>query len=232
MDEFNEFLLCYNRIHDTLRTLAGNKTLSFSRALNATSARFARVARVKKELDEYRILRNAIVHDSTQELIAIPCKSTIDRIRAIEQTIRRPSSLLSYLPGRRVFTVSEHNSLAAVMKLFAKTGCSQFPIVANEQIIGLISTEGISHYLSTRLSDGDELLVDLGRCSVKMVLNESSQPDEHGFFDSGLDVYEARERIRQKPTCRLWLITSDGRASGRLLNVCNGFDLPRLLEVG
>lgn len=230
MCAMNEFLLSYNRIHDVLRELAGDSSLSFSRALCDASRSYARVSRVKDELDEYRMLRNAIVHDSTHELIAIPCKSTVERIEAIEQMISRPASLISRLPKRRVFTVSEHNSLASVLRLFSRTGCSQFPIVTEERISGIISTDALSFYLSRRITDAGELLVDLGTCSVGMVMDELDHREVYGLFAATIDVYEALKHIRMRPSCRLWLITPDGGDSERILNVCNGYDLPGLLE--
>lgn len=96
-------------------------------------------------------LRNILIHEekSIDYVLADPSIEIIDRIISIRKKISNPDDASIFCSGN-IYCLDTEDYLRDALKIIQKEKISQFPLISNNGIQGIISDNGITNWLSTK----------------------------------------------------------------------------------
>ena len=132
MDKQNahEFLDSYNKIDAQLRQLYGFKpSQSFSDMIRRSAENNSVIRKYESDLIDYARLRNAIVHQSTDErVIAVPCDEVVAEMRLIERLLCTPPTIGGVMREKKIVSIDDSVSVKQALLLIARTDFSNIPV--------------------------------------------------------------------------------------------------------
>ena len=120
------FINAYNNIDYALKShYSLNRSIGFSEMIRKTVVLNYIVRKNEEVLIDYGRLRNAIVHNSNEEIIiAEPHDSVVENIERIERLLTTPPKALDTVCRRDVLTIDASKSMKDVIKLIAQSSYS------------------------------------------------------------------------------------------------------------
>lgn len=228
------FLAAYNTVDRLLRERTGidDHGVPFRTVLRRY-ARDHRAHRMADRLDDYAELRNLLVHETLAPngWLAVPAERVVHRIEAIRDTLeggRRADEAFR----RQVATVAPEQPLREALAQAHATGFSQFPVVADGTVVGLLTERGIARWLAARsVEEGERpLATAVAGATVAEVL--TADADRTTWALAARD--EAAERVLARFVDQLELeavlITHRGEADEGLLGIATHLDLVRFWD--
>lgn len=222
------FLAAFSEIETHLRRLLGvDVHLPFANLVREAGRRSKWIGRFGNDLAEFAELRNAIVHRFRPEgPIAEPNAEVTLLIEGIARTLTRPLTVLP-LFRRKVTVVEPATPIATAVRCMRSHEFSKLPVVANKNIVGLLTTGAIARWLGAEAETG---MVDLEATSVAQVLKHTQEPDLFHVVAATAALAEVVSLFleRQEAGRRLEavLITVNGKPSGQIMGLITTSDLP------
>lgn len=147
-----EFLTAFNRLHETLEDVVGEKDDFFS--LLKTLEMHPIIHLYKDELHIIRKLRNIIVHEkkNIHYEIAYPSENAVERLNFVRKQLIQPETAGDHFE-RDVFCFNHDDTLERLLYFVNKKRLYQFPIFDEEGLTGVISHSGITNWLADHYSE-------------------------------------------------------------------------------
>jgi CBS domain-containing protein len=226
------FLSAFGAIEYQLRTLTGlEKRTRFYTLVDKGAAINPAVRRYSDDLKEFADLRNAIVHERTDEhVLAEPNDRAVRQIEHIQQLLDNPPRVIPTFQ-KRVYGMTVDDPIAAAAFLMRQYGFSQLPIYNGKGFRALLSTDDITRWLGECAPTGT---VDLNAVTVARVLDCHCKEigKNYEFFRRDDTLFAVLETFQHCEHCgrRLdaILITEHGNPSEDLLGIITIWDLPQL----
>jgi predicted transcriptional regulator len=227
-EQFNliqQFEADYNAIDQFLRKAFGvDKSLSFVHLLRQYSDKHPgwRDADLLKTIAE---VRNTIIHGKVEpyQYVAVPTISTVQKLRAcLDRLINHASVIPTF--QRKVETVSITHSLAHVLKIIAKRDYSQFPVYEGNGFKGLLTENGITHWLANHVNT-DLSLIEMSEVYVKEVLPLEHDRKNYQFVARNMRVDDVSDLFAVNPALEAVLITDKGKVMEALLGISTRWDI-------
>lgn len=222
------FLESYNRIDAQLREMYGFKSSqSFTDVVRRSAEKNSVVRKYESELVDYARLRNAIVHQSTGEVIAVPCDAAVDKLARIERLLCAPPTLGS-LPEKKIVSIDAQLSLRQAVLLVSRTGHSNLPVYGGKRMVGILNNRRIVRALGAALARGESADAFLSTTSVEEILEDKDLLVYYrcmGKGDSLLDVLSAFENNKKLIAVA---VSEHGRPGERVVNLITEADLMRI----
>ncbi|WP_303968712.1 CBS domain-containing protein [Sporosarcina ureae] len=234
MDHKNSerFLIAFNRIDKSLMKITDMPShLSFSKKIAKAKSQNALIARYEDELHEFSSLRNAIVHNRTgfDYAIAEPHDEIVELIESIDRGLSHPVTVKDLFSGR-VHTVQSDESLATGLRLIRERKFNQLPIYKKGRFMGLITANGIMHWLADQETD----CISREIPTLLDVYNHEKRKKTYRFVKCTMSAYEAegyfRKSIMSGQRLEALLITEQGGKDEKLLGIITPLDLLKLDE--
>ncbi|HZH94091.1 MAG TPA: CBS domain-containing protein [Tissierellaceae bacterium] len=198
MTNYNEFMSEFNRIEDFLKDLVNAKyNMPFYKLLEEAMKRDKLVKQFYQELRTMSDLRNIIAHGDPNDPVALPSKSTLNRIRFIEDQFTNPLKIIDVFK-KSVDAFDATDSLEEVLSEIDKYHYSQFPVVKSGEFIGLITENGITNWLASSVKNDN---ISIKNTTVQDVILGDEESDSYSFMltsDTLYDVIDKFEEIRRK----------------------------------
>ena len=107
IENASRFINSYNKIDAQLRSLYNFRGgQSFTDIVRQSAAKNATVRRYEDELTDYARLRNAIVHQSMDDvIIAVPCDEVVEEMERIERLLCTPPTIGETLSEKKVTSI-------------------------------------------------------------------------------------------------------------------------------
>lgn len=229
-----EFISLFNEIDKHLRQLTGiDAEASFSHVLKEAAKRNRAVRGYKEDLQSFAGLRNAIVHDSIDQIIADPNDWAIDRIKKIRSILLDPPKVSKIYSGRDVMTFNEDETIVRAISRMYEEQYSQAPIYRNSnEWVGLLTSNTISRWLASCVQD--DILI-LEGTKIAEVLQYAEYEDDYSFLKKSTTLfdilYEFRRQEDNGKKLEAVLVTENGRANERPLGIITVYDLPRIHNI-
>lgn len=232
MHNSRKFLDTFSAIERLLRLNTDEDRRTPFYRLVDRAARIHPVARrYQNDLKEYADLRNAIVHERTDEhVIAEPNDRAVREITHILNLMQDPPRVIP-LFQREVFCMAVDDPMTAAAYAIVERGLLQVPVYDGARFVGLLTTDDIARWL--------------GRCVYNHQLNVMETPlsdvlactAEHEnvvFFGRDGSLFEALDAFQEaeKTGKRLEaiLITEGGSPAEHLLGIITILDMPAIYE--
>src|SRR5699024_8747500 len=170
------------------------------------------------DLYEFADLRNAIVHSRVKPnyVIAEPHDATVYKINKIEEEISKPKMVIpEFQCIVRTFGISE--SLSVILKTIHEMNFSQFPIYDRDKFMGLVTSNGITNWLSQNIKED---LVSIQDTKMSDVLHCEESQENYKFISKDTTIYEAddffKANLSKGIPLKALLITHNGRHTEKL----------------
>lgn len=153
------FINAFNQIDYALRTQHNFKrSMGFSDMIRRAVSINHLVRKYEDDLIDYGRLRNAIIHNSTDEIIiAEPHEDVVEKIESLAHLITTPPKALDVLVEKEVFTVNYDVSIKDVIQKITSTKFSNIPVYKNGELVGVANGQKILNVLGECLLSNADL---------------------------------------------------------------------------
>ena len=227
MSNSDRFLRAFNAIDNHLRRqLRLERHRSFPSVVDIASKRMKEVRRYRDDLKEYAQLRNAIVHENSEDEhpIAEPHDDVTERIERIAELIIRPPRVYP-LFKKDVFRLSPDDTIQRAVAVMYRNNYSQIPLYEGDRFYGLLSAVTVARWLG----GSDETTFNLQQISIRHVYSFTEKKEIHLFLPRHATVAEAISRFeessRRKKRLTAILITENGEPHEAVLGIMTTGDL-------
>ncbi|MEG0258802.1 MAG: CBS domain-containing protein [Lysinibacillus sp.] len=227
----DRFLTAFNRIDHTLRDIVGAKDfMPFYRLVDQAKKKDVLVRKYEDDLRSYADLRNAIVHHRTsmEYVIAEPHQNIVEKIEKIDLTLSKPI-LVGQMFRKRVLVFQEEDSLKHVLKVIRNRKYTQFPVYAENEFKGLITTVGITNWLATAMA-GNQIPKRIP--TLHDILSHEKKRVNYKFISRYITIYEAEEifkiGVEKGRRFEALLITEHGMSHQKLLGIITPIDIMKV----
>ncbi len=218
------FIAAFNRIDTAMRKMTGadNKTTSFVAVTNKFSQSYD-----FPHYDFIRVvaeLRNVLVHekkDAVEEL-ATPAERIVKKLESIAGELESPERVEARIDPEKVATVSANDSLKHVLHLIHEKQFSQFPVIEEGRIIGLLTENGITRWLSSEVFK--ESMIEFNDATVAQVLAHEEKRQNMELVSRFTLIGHVRMQFSQNALLEAVIITQAGKADQTPLGILTRWD--------
>ncbi|MEQ8791329.1 MAG: CBS domain-containing protein [Pirellulaceae bacterium] len=226
------FLSAFNAIETYLRDLIeADASRSFSELVHQASHDHALVRRLSAELRHLADLRNFLVHRFQEaEPLAVPSGLSMQKVERIRDALLQPQ-LLHSLFHKVVVCCRPEDSVGAAAQKMHEHDFSQLPVYDGKQSVGLLTTDTVARWLSSRLASGVGLVEEE---SVRDVLACQQYEQTQEFASHRATVTDAfgwwEKHFHRGRPLQAILLTPHGRPSEMPTGIVTLGDFPAMLE--
>ncbi|MFC1959765.1 HPP family protein [Chloroflexota bacterium] len=240
MDTNSErFLTAFGAIERRLRLMTGlEQRTRFYKLVDCASAANPAVRRYSNDLKEYADLRNAIVHERTDEhVIAEPNDRAVRQIENILALLDNPPRVIPNFQ-KPVYTMTPEDPIAAAAFLMLAHDFSQLPIVNSDgHFVALLTSNDITRWIGISVP---QQVIDLEKTVIAEIMNCNAEEGVPGagpdytFFSRDETVFAALDVFQECGQCGVRLeailITQHGSPAEELLGIITIWDLPTIYD--
>lgn len=187
MDHFNDIEKKLREDLDAHRNVAFYELVDKSAKVNKLVRQF------ENELKTMGDLRNFIVHGDILSPLAVASDITLKRISFIERQLNSPMKI-SELFQENVVGIDEDDSLVNLLNLVEKKRYSQYPVLNENGLEGLITENGITNWLADNINKDT---ISIKHTSVRDVIAREEERESYTFLYSYNSLYDVIEKFEK-----------------------------------
>lgn len=247
-----EFIRQYNEVHEILKEKldnyiegSGKNHVSFHDLISILGQSKPKrelpfLASFRTKLDLINNFRNTIIHRQTEEFynIAEPSDLTMDILGEIIDSIVKPISVRQYFKENKrpkIVSVKPTDTLTDVMNKINSTGFSQFPVFDGQKLVGIITENGLTHFIASQVGAGK---IDLETHDVAEVLEEfDANAQAFIILNENVPLYEVLNKMYyniDKKESRYVLISKSNNTQhikrDEMTGLFTNYDIPKLVQ--
>lgn len=190
--------------------------------------------RQRDRLKSYADLRNAIVHnprDQDAEIIADPRESTVEWLEKQVEVILDPPLVMSVLRLEKPTVLSAGDDLGTFLRIVRDKQYSQVPILGDDGVLGLITTNIVTRWLAAEYMDDRSAIVE--SVSLREIHEHAEDSDNLVLAARNLTAAEAVQTfagMRGRNAPAAIVITEHGKNRQTPLGLCSQSDVASLLH--
>ncbi len=227
------FLSAFNNIDYAIKTRYNfNRSMGFSEAVRKAVAFNYIIRKYEDDLIGYGRLRNAIVHENNDYVIAEPHIEVVEKIEKIEKILTTPPRALDAVARRDVLSVSADKSMREVICLIASSGYSNLPVFNHSgEIIGIANGQKILDAFGKHLLAGGKSEAFLNSVKIQDIISKIDHSDYYAFANKDVTVEQALEIFHNNSKMLAILITENGGAKERPLGIMTAADTMKMNKI-
>lgn len=218
MSRSQEFLGYFNRIENYLQDMPKMRYgASFAQMIREGAKHDYVIRREQELLDDLRSLRNVLVHEAGNRIIAEPSAEAMIEIKRICNALEKPAKVYDIVE-KDLIMVSKRNDLAQGLRLMKKHNYSQLPVYDGSGFAGMLTGNTVTRWMTDHMDDQDDLMQSLNDVSLEEVLKYSEQRDQVKFIPRHMMVKELLAMMVEEPSqSGLYIITQKGKSNEKPL---------------
>ncbi len=227
------FLSAFNSIEYTIKTRYNmNRSMGFSEAVRKAVAFNFTIRKYEDDLISYGRLRNAIVHDNGEYVIAEPHIEVVEKIEKIERLLTTPPKALEVVARRDVLSVHSSKSMREVITLIASSNYSNIPVFNDEnEIIGIANGQKMLDSFGKFLLSGGNETAFLDSVKIEDMLSKLENSNYYAFANKEVTVEQALALFHQNSKLLAVLVTENGGAKEKPLGIMTGSDVLKMNKI-
>ena len=227
------FLAAFNNIDFAIKTRYNfNRSMGFSEAIRKSVALNYTIRKFEDDLISFGRLRNAIVHDNGDYVIAQPNIEVVEKIEKIERLLTTPPSALDTVARRDVLTVHCSKSMRDVIMLIAESHYSNIPVFNDDnEIIGIANGSKILDSFGQYLLSGGKESVFLDSVKIEDMLSKIENSNYYAFANKEITVEQALALFHHNSKLLAVLVTASGGAREKPLGIMTGADVVKMNKI-
>lgn len=227
------FLSAFNNIDYAIKTRYNmNRSMGFSEAVRKAVAFNFTIRKYEDDLISYGRLRNSIVHDNGDYVIAEPHNEVVEKIEKIERLLTTPPRALDVVARRDVLSVHASKSMREVILLVASSNYSNIPVFNDEnEIIGIANGQKILDSFGKFLLSGGSESAFLDSVKIEDMLSKLENNNYYAFANKDVTVEQALSLFHQNSKLLAVLVTENGGAKEKPLGIMTGSDVLKMNKI-
>lgn len=227
------FLSAFNNIDFTIKTRYNlSRSTGFSEAVRRCVAFNFIIRKYEDDLISFGRLRNAIIHDNGETIIAEPHTEVVEKIEKIERLLTAPPKALDSVARRDVLMVSASKSMREVIKLIASSSYSNLPVFDKDgEIIGIANGQKILDSFGKFLIAGGKADSFLDSVKIEDMLSKIESSNYYAFANKDITIEQALSLFHQNSKLLAILITENGGAREKPLGIMTGSDVLKMNKI-
>ncbi|NUA30547.1 CBS domain-containing protein [Cupriavidus basilensis] len=230
MSNSQSFLRTFSDIERWLRQqLQADRSVTFYQLVERVAEKNTSVRRYKEDLKEFADLRNAIVHERSDEhVIAEPNDRAVHDFDRVRELLLKPPTIYPQFQ-KVVKSREQRDPISDAIEDMREGSFSQLPITFDGRFVALLTTETVVRWLASEVSED---LVSLQSTSIEKVLPHVEDDNHYCFLSKRATLDDALSKFagfnaRGKHLDAI-LITEDGKIEQKLLGILTVYDLPEV----
>ncbi|MFA6860656.1 MAG: hypothetical protein WCR30_04645 [Clostridia bacterium] len=221
------FIEAFNQIDYSLRTHYNIKrSLSFSDMVRKSTSFSSIIRKFEEDLIDYSRLRNAIIHNSNDEItIAEPHDEVTDKIERIAKIISTPPTVLDTVCKKGVLAVDYNVKVIEVIKLIAKSGFSNIPVYKNSCLIGVANGQKILNELGIALEQKNDLTNFITSKTIEEIIKPTEFQSYYALADAKLTIEEALNMFYSNRKLLVILVSRTGDMQEPTIGIVTASDI-------
>ena len=227
------FLSAFNNIDYAIKTRYNmNRSMGFSEVVRKAVAFNYIIRKYEDDLISYGRLRNAIVHDNGEFVIAEPHNDVVERIEKIERLLTTPPKALEVVARRDVLSVHSSKSMREVITLIASSNYSNIPVFNDDnEIIGIANGQKMLDAFGKFLLSGGNETAFLDSVKIEDMLSKIENSNYYAFANKDVTVEQALALFHQNSKLLAVLVTENGGAKEKPLGIMTGSDVLKMNKI-
>lgn len=227
------FINAYNAIDHALRTQYNFKNnISFTDLIRRCSNLNTVIRGYEDDLISLARLRNAIVHNKSEQIIAEPHEDIVELTEKIARVVVTPPLAIEIIKSRSVSTVMASLSVGELMMEIDRVKFSNLPVYKNNALIGVVNLRKIASVQGSIIAKGERSVDDfLKHTTIEEFLHEYPANDHYHLVSSKITIEEILKLFDGNRKLACVIITKSGNFLDQPLGIITGADIFDLKEV-
>lgn len=221
------FLQYFSQLENKLREITHSNEITNIKSMLKIAYKKDKYLYYKKELiEDICNLRNVLVHEYGNKIIAIPSDETLNELENIINVLDAPPKVYDLFKGEKVFLADADDTLYDCLVIMRERDYSQLPIYKDKHFKGMLTGNVIANWLQNCLSlvNGD-LSKLLRTVIVDKVLEYEETIDNAVFLSRTTTLYDFIDSSVNTPSpSGIYLITEHGKYDQRPLAIITPYD--------
>lgn len=238
MSNADKFLFIYNKVHKHLQCLGAAKGREdFTVLLGRLSGSNGVIRAYKNDLREYAELRNAIVHQTTEEvIIAEPHTQAVENFQKIYDIIIKPPTAYD-IASKPVEHCNAIALIADVIRIMTVKVYTHIPVLEDGKFVGVFSEATVTRWLADS-AEKDGFVLD--KTQIGELKDYYNDPENtfccYRFVSRGYDAYKIKDDflylVNKKWRLGAVFVTDSGKKTDKIIGIITSWDLPKIDEYG
>jgi len=235
MDESRgtRFVNAYNAVDHALRTVYNFRTnISFTDLIRRCTGLNTVVRIYEDELLDLARLRNAIVHNKNDKLIAEPNIEVVELLEKIAKLLSTPPLAIDSIASKTVDTAKHDVSLRELILETARVKHSSIPVYKNDTLIGVIRwrkfIEVMGKYIVSQNQSIDEFIQ---KTTTEDFIKSFPYNNHYLIVSNKITIEEILTLFNRDRKLSSVILTKDGTAECRPEGIITGGDIMDLIKI-
>ncbi|MCL2851164.1 MAG: CBS domain-containing protein [Firmicutes bacterium] len=227
------FVNAYNVIDHGLRTIYNFKAnVTFTDLIRRCASLNTVVRIYEDDLVDLARLRNAIIHNKTETLVAEPNIEVVELFEKIAKLVMTPPTAIERLTSKDVATIPSHLSLKELIIEAARLGYGSIPVYKNNVLIGVWRKYRFVEVMGSHIIPRGESIDDfIENMTGEDFLRTFPTTNRYLLAGQKITIEEVLTAFTNNRKLACILITEDGTANCRPLGIVTRGDLINLMQV-
>lgn len=236
LNNHDRYTGAFNTLHEVLQEKLNKKDRNFGQLIIYGKNNNDKIINhYHDDFDFHREFRNILTHSHTQNKppVAEPSDAIINDLNTLINKIKYPKKANEVFLSE-VKHFNENDSLAEVLQVVSNTQYSQFPIFNDEKLVGLLTENGITQFLSNSVKDD---IISISETTVGDIIKVDEGKESLTIVNSNTLLYDINEEFRRNlnngNSIFAILISSRGRKIENpddIKGIITPWDLPKVLK--
>jgi len=225
------FINAYNLLDHRLRTQYNFKTsIAFTDLIRRCSSLNQVIRVYESDLIDIARLRNAIIHNSANYLIAEPHEQIVDLIEKIARIIATPPLAIDAIKSHDVDIIYADAMLNDFILKSYRVGHSNIPVYKRNNLIGVLQRHSFVEALGRVIESGRSVEKFLQATTIEDYLREFPNNTHFTIASAKITIEEVLEMFNNRKLASI-IVTDTGNAGGKLLGIITTADILDLMQV-
>lgn len=170
-------------------------------------------------------LRNVLIHEKTHPTaeLATPAESVVTRMERIAQELEAPEKLETRFAKGDVVCLNPQQAMSDVLAIIIENQYSQFPVVDDGKIIGLLTENGITRWLAKAVSN--ESLIEFSEVKVATILAHEEVRDNMMILSRYSLLDDVRKIFHDRRMLEAVIVNQAGKNDQKPLGIITRSDV-------
>ena len=206
------FIQAYNRIDSALHVQGDmRRSISYTEAVRRAARTNQIVAKYEDDLIDYGRLRNAIVHNSNEDItIAEPHDEVVVEYERIAELVCTPPLAINTICNKVSSIVEYNTKLKDYLEYSYKTGYSNVPIFKKGMLIGVANNSKIMEVIGKKIYEKKDINDFINNTNIEDVLKEFSSESYYTIANEKITLDKVLNLFTENRKLLCVVITKSG----------------------
>jgi predicted transcriptional regulator len=227
------FIEAYNKLDQSLRNqYSFKRSMSFSDVIRRSVLLNAVIRKYDDLLIDYGRLRNAIIHQNSDEMIiAEPHLNVVEKLEQIAALVSSPPKILDTVARKNILCVEDDISIKKTIELIAKSGYSNMPIYKNDVLVGVANGQRILDKLGNEIYKKNSVDDYINHTLISEMETAEGLNVYYSLADANLTIDKALDMFYNNRKLLIIIITKTGNYLERPLGIITNTDVLEINKI-